>query len=440
MDFTQLTQVVEKAQKLLQYRTLKTVNQLLVVRNWLIGYYIVEYEQNGSDSVAYGQKILQKLAENLKKKGLKGFSFSNLKLYRQFYNTYPQLNQPIVKHFSDYVSAFNTNNFDSLEINIENTDNKSVEISHLGGDQLGKISQIGSGELNDVSENIINQLVEISQPVAGQLETSNSKDEREKYVENIENTVNQFLTISQQGAGQFKTNPELLLSHFSFRHFTALLTVSEPIKQFFYEQQTIKCNWHARQLERQIETLFYERVGLSKDKKEMLAETPKGSFEDLVKQTLKDPYIFEFTGFKELPKYSENDLETALLNKIEDFLIELGHGFCFEARQKRITIDGEHDRIDLVFYHRILKCHILIDLKTKKFRKEYVGQMIYYLNYFRENMMTEYDNPSVGIILSTDKNETMVKYATTGIDQSVFVSKYMVELPTEEELLKLIQM
>jgi len=230
-----------------------------------------------------------------------------------------------------------------------------------------------------------------------------------------------------------------LLNHFSFRHFTELLSISDANKRYFYEQETIKCHWNARQLGRQIETLCYERLWKSKQKHEMLAELPKGSFTDLVRQSLKDPMIFEFTGFKELPKYSENALETALRNKIEDFILELGHGFCFEARQKRITVDGENDRIDLVFYHRVLKCHVLIDLKIKKFRKEYVGQMIYYLNYYRENMMTDGDNPPVGIILCTDKNETKVKYATTGLDNSVFVSKYMLELPSEKDFEKLLK-
>jgi len=154
---------------------------------------------------------------------------------------------------------------------------------------------------------------------------------------------------------------------------------------------------------------------------------------------LQDPYIFEFTGLKELPQYTEHELETALLDKIEDFLLELGHGFCFEARQKRITVDNEHDRIDLVFYHRILKCHILIDLKTVAFKQDFVGQMLYYLNYYKQNMMSEGDNPPVGIILCTDKNNVKVQYATAGLDKKLFVSKYMVELPKPEELQDIIQ-
>ncbi len=384
MKFNELSQIIETTQNVLQYRALQTVNQLLVVRNWLIGYHIVEYEQNGDDRVAYGTNALQKLAQKLKNRGLRGFSYSNLKLFRQLYQNYPHLRKPIYKIISSFVE-------------------ENQVLSKTTEYQSNEIRQIGSGEF-EKSLKVLYQLNEI-----GHIESD-----------------------------QFETDADKLLEHLSFSHFVHLLTIEEPQKRYFYEQQTIKCNWNAKQLGRQIETLYYERLGISKNKTEMLQELPKGSFAELVEQTINDPYIFEFTGFKELEKYSENDLETALLNKVEDFLLELGHGFCFEARQKRITVEGEHDRIDLVFYHRILRCHVLIDLKIRKFRKEYVGQMIYYLNYFRENVMTEYDNPPVGIILCTNKKNMQVKYATAGLDNHIFVSKYKVELPKEEDFIKLL--
>jgi len=362
-------------QNLLQYRALQTVNQLLVVRNWLIGYQIVEYEQNGEDRVTYGTNALQKLAQNLQSQGVKGFSYSNLKIFRQLYQKYPQLQMPITKLLNSYFAEYENNT----------------------------IRQIESGELEKLNFDFANPAKE----------------------------------IRQLGAGELETEPNKLLQHFAFSHFVHLLTIDEPQKRFFYEQQTIKNNWNAKQLGRQIETLYFERIGISKNKTLMIEQAPKGNFIELVEQTINDPYIFEFTGFKELEKYSENDLETALLTKIEDFLLELGHGFCFEARQKRITVEGEHDQIDLVFYHRILRCHVLIDLKIKKFRKEYVGQMLYYLNYYRENVMPPYDNPPVGIILCTDKKQTQVKYATAGLDNQIFVSKYKLQLPKEEDFIKL---
>ncbi len=375
MKFDDLSHIIINTQNLLQYRALQTVNQLLVVRNWLIGYQIVEYEQNGEDRVTYGTNALQKLAQNLQSQGVKGFSYSNLKIFRQLYQKYPQLQMPITKLLNSYFAEYENNT----------------------------IRQIESGELEKLNFDFANPAKE----------------------------------IRQLGAGELETEPNKLLQHFAFSHFVHLLTIDEPQKRFFYEQQTIKNNWNAKQLGRQIETLYFERIGISKNKTLMIEQAPKGNFIELVEQTINDPYIFEFTGFKELEKYSENDLETALLTKIEDFLLELGHGFCFEARQKRITVEGEHDRIDLVFYHRILRCHVLIDLKIKKFRKEYVGQMLYYLNYYRENVMTPYDNPPVGIILCTDKKQTQVKYATAGLDNQIFVSKYKLQLPKEEDFIKL---
>jgi len=159
----------------------------------------------------------------------------------------------------------------------------------------------------------------------------------------------------------------------------------------------------------------------------------------LPEHIIKDPYILEFTGFKDLPVYNENDLETELLNKIQSFLLELGNGFCFEARQKRITIGNEHDRIDLVFYNRILKCHVLIDLKVRAFSHVDVGQMNFYLNYYKQNVKETGDNNPVGIVLCTQKDHEKVQYATAGLDNHLFVSKYMLTLPTEAELLALVK-
>lgn len=231
----------------------------------------------------------------------------------------------------------------------------------------------------------------------------------------------------------------MLLTHFSFTHFTELIKIDDPLKRAFYEKEAIKGNWSSRQLKRQIESLLLERIGLSKDKERLLKSVQDSNAIVSIEDTIKDPYILEFTGFKELPVYSENDLETELLNKIEDFLMELGNGFCFEARQKRITIGNEHDRIDLVFYQRILKCHVLIDLKSRAFSHADVGQMNYYLNYYKKNIMEKNDNLPVGVVLCTDKNETKVEYATDSLDNKLFISKYLVELPDKKELEALIR-
>ena len=370
MNFKQLINTIEKTSGSLQERALTSVNQALVVRNWLIGFYIVEFEQKGEDRATYGEKLLDTVALELKQKKLKGMSVTNLRLFRQFYMVYPQ------------VGSIISNQFNML------------------------IEQIFSDPIH--------------QPVADEFKSVVSEQ------------INSAPEISSQ--------PQLLLQHLSFRHFTELIKIDEPLKRAFYEQQAIKGNWSSRQLKRQIESLLLERTGISRDKEILLESVRNHQLENRIEDTIKDPYILEFTGFKELPVYSENDLEASLLNKIQEFLLELGHGFCFEARQKRITIGNEHDRIDLVFYHWVLKCHVLIDLKVRAFNHGDVGQMNFYLNYYKKNVMEEGDNPPVGIILCTGKDEIKVEYATDSIDHKLFVSKYLVELPKKEELERLLML
>ena len=184
--------------------------------------------------------------------------------------------------------------------------------------------------------------------------------------------------------------------------------------------------------------MLFERTGLSTDKENVVEKY--GNEADLKPEEIfRNPYLLEFLGLEEKPSYTETDLEEAIISHLQNFLLEMGRGFCFEARQKRITFDNTHYRIDLVFYQRILKCHVLIDLKIGEFTHADAGQMNVYLNYYKENEMQKEDNAAVGIILCAGKNETLVKYATAGLSQKVFVSKYMINLPSEKELEKIIQ-
>ncbi len=232
--------------------------------------------------------------------------------------------------------------------------------------------------------------------------------------------------------------PELLLSRLSFSHFIELIRADTPLKRAFYEVQSIKNNWSVRELGRAMSTLLFERTGLSTNKESVI-----GKVKDRIPVTptdiIKSPYLLEFLGLEEKPEYSETDLEQAIITHLQQFLIELGRGFCFEARQKRITFDNKHYHIDLVFYHRIIKCHVLVDLKIGVFDHADAGQMNLYLNYFRKNEMTENDNPPVGIILCADKNNSLVEYATAGLAQDIFVRKYLVQLPSVEELTQLVE-
>jgi predicted nuclease of restriction endonuclease-like (RecB) superfamily len=335
---------------------------MMTMRNWMIGMYIVEYEQKGSDRAKYGTGLLITLAQNLKAKGVKGSSVAALRNYRQFYNSYAQFRNCIM--------------------------NEARQLS------LFPIQQQPAVELDGHKNQLVSEL---------------------------------------------SPKSDALLKYFSFTHFVELMRLEDPLKRAFYEIEGIKGCWSVPQLKRQIESLLFERTGLSTNKKGMVETAHSQNVPASIDDIFRDPYILEFTGLPERYEYSESDLETALIGHIQSFLLELGKGFCFEARQKRITLDNEHDRIDLVFYHRILRCHVLIDLKVRKFQHGDAGQMNFYLNYYRENEMAEGDNPPIGLILCTDRNETRVKYATTGMDNQLFVSKYLTALPSEEQIQKFLE-
>lgn len=229
-----------------------------------------------------------------------------------------------------------------------------------------------------------------------------------------------------------------LLTHLSFSHFIELLKADTEQKRRFYELQAIKNTWGVRDLKRAVESLLYERTGMSKDKSLVIEHFNRKS-EHKPEALFRNTYLLEFLGLKDKDAYTENDFEERIITNLQNFLIELGRGFCFEARQKRITFGNTHYRIDLVFYHRILKCHVLLDLKIGEFDHADAGQMNMYLNYYRENESSSEDNLPVGIILCSGKNEALVKYATMGLPQQVFVSKYLVSLPTEKELQMIVE-
>jgi predicted nuclease of restriction endonuclease-like (RecB) superfamily len=248
-------------------------------------------------------------------------------------------------------------------------------------------------------------------------------------------------TVSAKSGKQEKvgeTDYNLLLNRLSFSHFIELLKIDQPLKRFFYETEIIRNNWSVRELQRAMNSMLYERTGLSSNKESVLINHHRGS-EMKPDDIFRNPYVLEFLGLEEKQAYQETDLEEAIINHLQSFLLELGRGFCFESRQKRITFDNTHYKIDLVFYHRILKCHILLDLKLGEFTHADAGQMNVYLNYYKENETQENDSPPIGIILCAGKNETLVKYATSGLSQKVFVSKYLINLPSEEQLKKIIE-
>jgi predicted nuclease of restriction endonuclease-like (RecB) superfamily len=220
----------------------------------------------------------------------------------------------------------------------------------------------------------------------------------------------------------------------SWSHFAELLTVEDDLARKFYENQSINENWSFREMKRQIESSLFQRIALSKNKVEVLDLSKKGLKIASPEDVIKDPYIFEFLGIPQGFIIKEKGLEKKLINNLQKFLVELGQGFTFVARQFKITIDNEHYFVDLVFYHRILKCFVLVDLKTKKVKHQDIGQMNLYLNYFIEEENSEGDNEPIGIIIAADKHEFLVKYATGGISNKIFISKYQLYLPNQNDL------
>ena len=229
--------------------------------------------------------------------------------------------------------------------------------------------------------------------------------------------------------------PGQLHPNLSWTHYRTLLRVDKVEVRAFYEIEAIQNNWSARELERQINSLLYERLALSKDKKGLMRLAKKGQEIQRPIDAFKDPVVMEFLDLPTSPKLVESDLEQALINNLQTFLLELGKGFAFVSRQERITLDGDHFYIDLVFYHTVLKCFVLIDLKVGKLNHQDLGQLQLYVNYFDRERRTKGDNPTLGLILCTDKNDAVVRY-TLGPDQEkkIFASRYKLYLPTEAEL------
>ncbi|WP_298768111.1 PDDEXK nuclease domain-containing protein [uncultured Fibrobacter sp.] len=330
------------------------VNQLLTIRNWAIGCYIVEYEQEGCDRAKYGARLLQNLADEL---SIKGLDRQLLNACRMFYVKYPQI---------------------------------CATVSH-------KLQGIDYFPEN---------LVVIKKKI------------REAICE----------TVSRK----FQTPPELLVSRLSFSHIKEIMTIDDPMERFFYELECIKGTWSVRELRRQIDTKLYFRSGISKKPELLLQRVEKGGTDAVL--SVKDAYTLDFLDLDAKDAFSETELEQAIMDHLQEFLLEMGKGFCFEARQKRIIIDDEYYFIDLVLYNRLLHCNVIVELKVGKFRIEHAAQLNAYISYFKDCEMADGDNPPIGILLCTEKGPKMVQYVLNGMDEKLFVSTYKLRLPDREQL------
>lgn len=225
----------------------------------------------------------------------------------------------------------------------------------------------------------------------------------------------------------------------SWTHYLQLIKIENEEERSFYEIEAVNNNWSVRELERQYDSSLYERLVLSRDKERIKELSKKGQVVAKPIDTIKEPYVLDFLGLEEKDKYTESDLETAIINKLEHFLTELGKGFLFVGRQQRITIEDEHFYVDLVFYNRLLQCFVLIDLKIGKLKHQDLGQMQMYVNYYDEYKKTKEENLTIGIVLCKQKNETLVRITLPKENQQIFASKYQTVLPSKEELKQLIE-
>ena len=234
----------------------------------------------------------------------------------------------------------------------------------------------------------------------------------------------------QLGPAEKPSPPPFVLS---WTHYVFLLGIKNPDERRFYEIEAANQNWTVRELRRQFDSSLYERLALSRDKEGVRRLASEGQIVSQPQDLLKEPLVLEFLGLSEQARYSESDLEAAIIDQIERFLLELGKGFLFEARQKRFTFDGEHFFVDLVFYNRLLRCYVLIDLKLGKLTHENLGQMQMYVNYFDRFVKTEDENNTIGIILCKKKNEALVEI-TLPKDANIHAREYQLYLPSKEEL------
>ena len=374
MNYAGLVKAINSATSRLQGRAASAVNQALVIRNWTVGARIVEFEQSGKDRAKYGARLLEKLAGDLAKRGVAGLGISILERCRAFSLVYPQ-GAKLIPY------ALQT------ELAVPISDTPYTDLPRLPPDREAPSSEF-SGAL-------------IRGSVTPELPTP--------------------------------LEPAQLLQ-FSWSQLQELIRIDDPWKRAFYENECLKGRWSVRQLQRQIGSLLYERTGLSTNKKAVIERARKQEPRETAADLLREPYVLEFTGLADRPEYTEEQLESALLDHLQRFLLELGRGFCFEARQFRMTEGRKHHRVDLVFYHRLLRCHVLIDLKIRAFEPADAGQMNFYLNWFKANMMAEGDTPPVGILLCSDRDGAEIEFATAGLDQKLFVSRYLVALPSAEKL------
>ena len=352
----------------------KAVNTAMVYTYYSVGQYIVEFEQGGKVRAAYGKEVLKRLSARLTEKYGKGWSEDNLENCRNLFLNY-SITEPVVR-----------------KLNQETISEPVVR----------KLNQ------ETISEPVVRKLNQetISEPAV-------RKSDQEINSEPVARNTHTFLL--------------------PWTHYLILMRVKNLQARKFYEIEAYNQQWSKRQLQRQIASSLYERLALSRDKDEVMRLANEGQVVEKTSDIIKNPLVLEFLGLKPDTAYSETDLETAILDKLESFLLECGKGFLFEARQKRFTFDEDNFYVDLVLYNRILQCYVLVDLKIDKLTHQDLGQMMMYVNYFDRYKRLEFEKPTIGILLCKDKNDALVEL-TLPKDANIYAQQYALCLPKKEEL------
>lgn len=329
-----------------------------------------------------------------------------------------------------------------------------TDITHNTNRLFNKVSELLKAAQNTVLQTINTTMVETYFEIGKMIvEEEQQGEERAKYGNQLITELSKKLS-SDFGKGFSSTNIKQMRSFYifysksqtvsdqfklSWSHYLFLMRMDDENERNFYEIESIKSNWSFRELKRQFNSALYTRLALSRDKKQINELARQGFVLEKPKDAIKDPYILEFIGLPEQNSYSESELEQELIDKLELFLLELGTGFTFVARQKRITIDEKHFKIDLVFFNRILKCFVLIDLKIGELKHKDIGQMQMYVNYYDRKIKLQEENNTIGLILCQDKSQAVVEYTLPENNEQIFASKYQTILPSKEKLKQLLE-
>lgn len=357
----------------------RSLQKILSLRNWTIGASIVEFEQAGEDRAGYGERLMSKLSRGLAEAGCQGLSASNLKNFRQVALAYPGLDAAGLGR----MLAFPAPAFRQASGETEGT----PEIRQTSGESAS-----------------------IPFP---------------SLVRRVEE--------QQQLPWRDSDWMARLFTALTFSHLLELSRVDDLPRRAFYELHCLKERWSVRELQRQRDSLLHERIGLSENRDEVLDLARQGALAESPAAQLRDPYVFEFLGIERRAVMTESDLEQALVDHLQQFLLELGRDFCFVDRQFRITAGNRHHYLDLLFFHRRLRCLVAIDLKLGEFRPEHAGQLRFYVNYLAEQVAHPDENPPVGILLCAERDAEVVRFATAR-DEDLFVARYQLDLPSEEQL------